>query len=63
MAVGLVTFDRIEKAELIGSELGLVKYVVERGSGLLRRLAPEVAQGAAGCDVCGTTVTGGCNDS
>ncbi len=32
VAVGLVTFDRIEKAELIGSELGLTKYVVERGS-------------------------------
>jgi len=32
LAVGLVTFDRIEKAELIGSELGLIKYVVERGS-------------------------------
>ena len=32
VAVGLVTFDRIEKAELIGSELGLIKYVVERGS-------------------------------
>jgi pyruvate/2-oxoglutarate dehydrogenase complex dihydrolipoamide dehydrogenase (E3) component len=32
VAVGLVTFDRIEKAELIGSELGLIKYVVERGT-------------------------------
>ncbi len=32
VAVGLVTFDKIEKAELIGAELGLVKYVVERGS-------------------------------
>ena len=32
VAVGLVTFDRIEKAELIGSELGLIKFVVERGS-------------------------------
>ncbi len=32
VAVGLVTLDRIEKAELIGSELGLIKYVVERGS-------------------------------
>jgi pyruvate/2-oxoglutarate dehydrogenase complex dihydrolipoamide dehydrogenase (E3) component/predicted RNA-binding Zn-ribbon protein involved in translation (DUF1610 family) len=30
VAVGLVTFDQIEKAELIGSELGLIKYVVER---------------------------------
>jgi pyruvate/2-oxoglutarate dehydrogenase complex dihydrolipoamide dehydrogenase (E3) component len=32
VAVGLVTFDKIEKAELIGAELGLVKYVVERDS-------------------------------
>lgn len=32
VAVGLVTFDKIEKAELIGSELGLIKYVVERSS-------------------------------
>ena len=32
VAVGLVTFDKIEKAELIGSELGLIKYVVERDS-------------------------------
>jgi predicted RNA-binding Zn-ribbon protein involved in translation (DUF1610 family) len=32
VAVGLVTFDRIEKAEIIGSELGLIKYVIERGS-------------------------------
>ncbi|MGH2380797.1 MAG: FAD-dependent oxidoreductase, partial [Candidatus Limnocylindria bacterium] len=32
VAVGLVTFDKIEKAELIGAELGLIKYVVERGS-------------------------------
>lgn len=32
VAAGLVTFDRIEKAELTGSELGLIKYVVERGS-------------------------------
>ncbi|MDP8904094.1 MAG: FAD-dependent oxidoreductase [Chloroflexota bacterium] len=32
VAVGLVTFDRIEKAELIGSELGLIKYVVQRDS-------------------------------
>jgi hypothetical protein len=28
----LVTFDKIEKAELIGAELGLIKYVVERDS-------------------------------
>ena len=32
VAVGLVTFDKIEKAELVGSENGLIKYVVERGS-------------------------------
>jgi pyruvate/2-oxoglutarate dehydrogenase complex dihydrolipoamide dehydrogenase (E3) component len=30
VAVGLVTYDKIEKAELIGAELGLIKYVVER---------------------------------
>jgi predicted RNA-binding Zn-ribbon protein involved in translation (DUF1610 family) len=27
-----VTYDKIEKAELIGAELGLIKYVVERDS-------------------------------
>ncbi|MGH2463569.1 MAG: dihydrolipoyl dehydrogenase family protein [Candidatus Limnocylindria bacterium] len=32
VAVGLVTFDQIEKAELMGAEIGLIKYVVERGS-------------------------------
>jgi pyruvate/2-oxoglutarate dehydrogenase complex dihydrolipoamide dehydrogenase (E3) component len=32
VAVGLVTYDKIEKAELIGADLGLIKYVVERGS-------------------------------
>jgi pyruvate/2-oxoglutarate dehydrogenase complex dihydrolipoamide dehydrogenase (E3) component/predicted RNA-binding Zn-ribbon protein involved in translation (DUF1610 family) len=32
VAVGLVTLDRIEKAELIGAELGLMKYVIERSS-------------------------------
>jgi pyruvate/2-oxoglutarate dehydrogenase complex dihydrolipoamide dehydrogenase (E3) component/predicted RNA-binding Zn-ribbon protein involved in translation (DUF1610 family) len=32
VAVGLVTFDKIEKAELIGSELGFIKDVVERHS-------------------------------
>jgi predicted RNA-binding Zn-ribbon protein involved in translation (DUF1610 family) len=30
VAVGLVTFDKIEKAELIGAELGFIKVVVER---------------------------------
>jgi len=30
VAVGLVTFDQIEKAELIGETTGLIKYVVER---------------------------------
>lgn len=30
VAVGLVTFDQVEKAELIGETTGLVKYVVER---------------------------------
>jgi pyruvate/2-oxoglutarate dehydrogenase complex dihydrolipoamide dehydrogenase (E3) component/predicted RNA-binding Zn-ribbon protein involved in translation (DUF1610 family) len=32
VAVGLVTYDKIEKAELIGAEVGLIKYVVERDS-------------------------------
>ncbi|MEX2547156.1 MAG: FAD-dependent oxidoreductase [Chloroflexota bacterium] len=32
VAVGLVTYDQIEKAELIGAELGMIKYVVERTS-------------------------------
>ena len=32
VAVGLVTYDKIEKAELIGADFGLIKYVVERGS-------------------------------
>jgi pyruvate/2-oxoglutarate dehydrogenase complex dihydrolipoamide dehydrogenase (E3) component/predicted RNA-binding Zn-ribbon protein involved in translation (DUF1610 family) len=32
VAAGLVTYDKIEKAELIGAELGLIKYVVERDS-------------------------------
>jgi len=32
VTVGLVTFDKIEKAELIGADLGLIKYVVERDS-------------------------------
>jgi pyruvate/2-oxoglutarate dehydrogenase complex dihydrolipoamide dehydrogenase (E3) component/predicted RNA-binding Zn-ribbon protein involved in translation (DUF1610 family) len=32
VALGLVTYDKIEKAELIGAELGLIKYVVERNS-------------------------------
>jgi pyruvate/2-oxoglutarate dehydrogenase complex dihydrolipoamide dehydrogenase (E3) component/predicted RNA-binding Zn-ribbon protein involved in translation (DUF1610 family) len=32
VAVGLVTYDKVEKAELIGAELGLIKYVVERDS-------------------------------
>lgn len=32
VAVGLVTFDQIEKAELIGETMGLIKYVVERDS-------------------------------
>ncbi len=32
VAVGLVTYDKIEKADLIGADLGLIKYVVERGS-------------------------------
>lgn len=30
VAVGLVTYDKIEKAEIIGAEIGLIKYVVER---------------------------------
>ena len=32
VAVGLVTYDQIEKAELIGADLGFVKFIVERGS-------------------------------
>jgi pyruvate/2-oxoglutarate dehydrogenase complex dihydrolipoamide dehydrogenase (E3) component/predicted RNA-binding Zn-ribbon protein involved in translation (DUF1610 family) len=32
VAVGLVTYDKIEKAELIGAEFGLIKYLVERDS-------------------------------
>ncbi|MBA2253524.1 MAG: FAD-dependent oxidoreductase [Chloroflexi bacterium] len=32
VAVGLVTFDKIEKAELIGADVGLIKFVVERGT-------------------------------
>jgi pyruvate/2-oxoglutarate dehydrogenase complex dihydrolipoamide dehydrogenase (E3) component len=31
-AVGLVTFDRIQRAKLIGETSGLIKYVVERSS-------------------------------
>ena len=30
VAVDLVTYDKIEKAELIGAELGFIKFVVER---------------------------------
>jgi pyruvate/2-oxoglutarate dehydrogenase complex dihydrolipoamide dehydrogenase (E3) component/predicted RNA-binding Zn-ribbon protein involved in translation (DUF1610 family) len=32
VAVGLVTYDKIEKAELIGADLGFSKFVVERDS-------------------------------
>jgi pyruvate/2-oxoglutarate dehydrogenase complex dihydrolipoamide dehydrogenase (E3) component len=32
VAVGLVTYDKVEKAELIGAELGFIKFVIERGS-------------------------------
>ncbi len=32
VAVGLVTFDQVEKAEIIGETTGLIKYVVERAS-------------------------------
>jgi pyruvate/2-oxoglutarate dehydrogenase complex dihydrolipoamide dehydrogenase (E3) component/DNA-directed RNA polymerase subunit M/transcription elongation factor TFIIS len=32
VAVGLVTYDKVEKAELIGAELGFIKFVVERQS-------------------------------
>jgi pyruvate/2-oxoglutarate dehydrogenase complex dihydrolipoamide dehydrogenase (E3) component len=32
VAVGLVTFDQIEKAEIVGETVGLIKYVVERSS-------------------------------
>jgi pyruvate/2-oxoglutarate dehydrogenase complex dihydrolipoamide dehydrogenase (E3) component len=35
VAAGLVGFDQVEKAELIGQATGLIKYVVERGSGRL----------------------------
>jgi pyruvate/2-oxoglutarate dehydrogenase complex dihydrolipoamide dehydrogenase (E3) component/uncharacterized C2H2 Zn-finger protein len=30
VAAGLVTFDRVEKAELIGETTGLIKYVIDR---------------------------------
>jgi pyruvate/2-oxoglutarate dehydrogenase complex dihydrolipoamide dehydrogenase (E3) component/predicted RNA-binding Zn-ribbon protein involved in translation (DUF1610 family) len=46
VAVGLVTFDQIEKAELTGAELGFIKYVVERGN---RRLL--------GCHIIGHQAT------
>jgi pyruvate/2-oxoglutarate dehydrogenase complex dihydrolipoamide dehydrogenase (E3) component/predicted RNA-binding Zn-ribbon protein involved in translation (DUF1610 family) len=32
VAGGLVTFDKVEKAELIGADLGFIKYVAERDS-------------------------------
>jgi pyruvate/2-oxoglutarate dehydrogenase complex dihydrolipoamide dehydrogenase (E3) component len=32
VAVGLVTYDKIEKAEIIGADLGFIKYVVDRDS-------------------------------
>lgn len=32
VAVGLVTFDQVEKAEIIGETNGLMKYVLERGT-------------------------------
>lgn len=32
VAVGLVTFDKVEKAEIIGETTGLIKYVVEKQS-------------------------------
>ena len=32
VAVGLVTYEKIEKAELIGADLGLIKFVIERDS-------------------------------
>lgn len=44
VAAGLVTFDKIEKAELIGETTGLIKYVIERTT---RRLL--------GCHVIGPT--------
>jgi pyruvate/2-oxoglutarate dehydrogenase complex dihydrolipoamide dehydrogenase (E3) component len=32
VAVGLVTYDQIEKAEIIGADLGFIKFIVERDS-------------------------------
>lgn len=48
VAAGLVTFDRIEKAELIGETTGLVKYVVDRAT---HRLLGCHVIGPAGADL------------
>jgi pyruvate/2-oxoglutarate dehydrogenase complex dihydrolipoamide dehydrogenase (E3) component len=53
VAVGLVTYDRLEKAELIGAELGFIKLVVERetrrllGCHVIGRQAADLVWGAA----------------
>jgi pyruvate/2-oxoglutarate dehydrogenase complex dihydrolipoamide dehydrogenase (E3) component len=53
VAVGLVTYDKIEKAELVGAELGLIKYVVERptrrllGCHVIGRQAADLVWSAA----------------
>jgi pyruvate/2-oxoglutarate dehydrogenase complex dihydrolipoamide dehydrogenase (E3) component len=48
VAAGLVTFDQIEKAEIIGETTGLIKYVVERGT---RRLLGCHVIGPDGADL------------
>jgi pyruvate/2-oxoglutarate dehydrogenase complex dihydrolipoamide dehydrogenase (E3) component len=48
VAVGLVTFDQVEKAELIGETAGLIKYVVEHSS---RRLLGCHVIGPNGADL------------
>ncbi len=48
VATGLVTFDQIEKAEIIGETTGLIKYIVERGT---RRLLGCHVIGPDGADL------------
>jgi pyruvate/2-oxoglutarate dehydrogenase complex dihydrolipoamide dehydrogenase (E3) component len=48
VAAGLVTFDHVEKAEIIGETTGFIKYVVERGS---RRLLGCHVIGPDGADL------------
>jgi pyruvate/2-oxoglutarate dehydrogenase complex dihydrolipoamide dehydrogenase (E3) component/predicted RNA-binding Zn-ribbon protein involved in translation (DUF1610 family) len=51
VAVGLVTYDKIEKAELIGAEHGFIKFVVERDS---RRLLGCHVIGRQAADLVGS---------